>query len=89
MFHRHFEWPRPEGDDAWEDPVSFLTDLIEERTLIQDWKKAGEWSGSSTLERGTEPDTEDMSKDNTVHVRSWTGALDRVIKHASLPRLQG
>ena len=79
MFHSHFEWPRPVDDRWWEDPLTFLDDLIEERTLIEDWTKSGKWSGSSTLESGTEPDLAEMDQDNVVHIRSWTGAWDRTI----------
>jgi len=84
-FHSHFDWPRPDDDEWWEDPLAFLADLIEERTLIQDWTKGGKWSGSSTLERGAEPDLTDMGQDNLVHVRSWTGSWDRTIHPSVRP----
>ena len=85
MFHSHFNWPRPSADASWEDPLVFLADLIEERTLIEDWTKGGSWSGSSTLGRASEPDLAGMGQDNLVHVRSWTGSLDRTIHPPTRP----
>ena len=82
MFHAHFDWPGDDEDEFREDPIVFLGDLVEERTLIEDWTKSGKWSGSSTLDRNEEPDTDDMAEDAVVYVRSWTGAHDRVIRHA-------
>ncbi len=80
MFHTHFDWPSYEDDgEYWEDPLDFLRKLMEDNVLIEDWTREGKWSGSSTLVRGEDPDTEGMESDHIVYVRSWSGKLDRVL----------
>ena len=82
MFHSHFEWPRAEADDWWEDPLTFIRDLTEDRVLIEDWTKDGKWSGSSTLAADAEPDISKLTTDHVVLIRSWSGRLDRTISGA-------
>ena len=77
MFHTHFDWP-PYDDDH--EPLAFLAGLLEDRTLIEDWTLDGKWSGSTTLARGEEPDLAKMEPEHVVHVRSWSGALDRTYR---------
>jgi hypothetical protein len=79
MFHAHFAWPRPEGDDGWEDPLTFLRDLTDDRLLIEDWTKGGKWSGSSILAAGSEPDLSGLTPDHVILIRSWSGSFDRTI----------
>jgi hypothetical protein len=80
MFHAHFGWPGP-FDTNWEDPLDFIGDLVEDKILIEDWLKDGEWHGSSVLRLGTEPDLAKMGADTVVMIRSWSGRLDRTISY--------
>ncbi len=78
MFHTHFCWPLP---DQWpeSDPIKFIQSLMADETLIEDWTFDGKWSGSSILAATEEPDLRGSKPGSVVYIRSWSGALDRVI----------
>lgn len=78
-FHTHFDWPRFESDEHWEDPLTFIDDLIEERLLVEDRSEVGQWSGSGVLRFNEEPDLSGAPKNCIVTIRSWTGQHDRTI----------
>jgi hypothetical protein len=78
MFHTHFCWPLP---DQWpeSDPIKFIRSLMADETLIEDWTFDDKWSGSSVLAATEEPDLRGRTPGSVVYIRSWSGALDRVI----------
>jgi hypothetical protein len=80
MFHTHFDWLSSAEPDR-DDPIGFIRDLVDDKILIEDWTKGGEWSGSSTLGQGEEPDLTKMAADNVVTIRSWSGRFDRTISY--------
>lgn len=83
MFHTHFDWPRFEGDDHWENPLTFIDDLIAERLLVEDRTQDGKWSGSRVIRFNEEPDLSGAPKDCVVTIRSWTGQHDHTITVAA------
>ena len=81
-YHSHFEWPAEYS--GWQmNPLTFIDALLHDRILVEVWKKAGKWAGSSALEANEEPDLSGMEKDHVVTLRSWSGRLDRVYTYAT------
>lgn len=78
QFHMHFDWPA-DFEDWQSDPLAFVDALLRDQIVIEVWRKAGQWSGSSVLEAARDPDLSGMCDDNSVTLRSWSGRLDRVI----------
>jgi hypothetical protein len=82
QYHSHFDWPAEYSD--WQmNPLTFIDALLHDRILVEVWKKAGQWTGSSVLEANGEPDISGMEKDHVVILRSWSGGLDRVYTYSN------
>lgn len=77
-FHTHFCWPLA---DPWpeNDPIRFIQSVMADETLIEDRALDGKWIGSSILASTAEPDLRGMRPGSVIHIRSWSGARDRMI----------
>lgn len=79
MYHTHFDWP-VRDNVVPNDPIRFIQSVMADETLIEDWTLDGKWNGSGVLAAGEPPDLQGMQPGHVVHIRSWSGAHDRVIR---------
>ena len=86
-YHDHFSWPIDEGvASSYEDPITFIREILAETLVVVSWWNDGEWRGS-TAQPASETVKPWDGREATTHarVRSWNGTFDREV-HAAAPR---
>ena len=67
--HTHMQWPA-------QDAIEFIRDLMAEKIVVAVRMTSGRWAGSTTLREGESPDVSNLSPDDVVYLRSWSGSKD-------------
>ena len=78
LYHRHFDWPNEYAN--WEThPLLFIAALVQDRIVVEVWRKRGRWTKSLVRDANHEPDVANIGN-HVVSIRSWSGRLDRDIE---------
>jgi hypothetical protein len=80
-WHAHYDcWSDVPHEDAFNDFLACVHDLLLERIAVAVTMRGGDWAGSQIIELGEEPDVPGPGQH--VYVRSWLGNRDSS-KHAA------